>query len=130
MKLEKAKQNNDLVIVAGNGVNDKEMLNIFSYVNLPQNYKIPSNYEEAQLLLTNHPEIKKQIDKLPLRIIVVGDLIQNSSRDSESLMDFFQSNFSEQYKFIPNKSSINSHLVKNPEFSKEYNFEEICTLIN
>ena len=143
MKLAKAKKNKDLVIVAGNDDNDKEMLNIFSYVNLPPNYKIPSNKEEAQLLITQYPEIKNQIDQLPLRIIVVGDLIQNSSSDSESLMNFFQSNFSEQYKFIPNtenyqsnyylkaiKSSINSYLVINPIFSKEYNFEEISALMN
>ncbi len=142
MKIEKAKQNNDLVIVAGNDVNDIEMLNIFSYVSLPKNVKIPSNYEEAQLLLTNHPEKIEEIAKLPLRIIVVGDLKQKLKEKHKSLMEFFEINFPEQYIFTPEtithdnhnylkaiKSSILSYAKENPKFANEFSDKEINALL-
>lgn len=137
MKIEKAKRNNDLIIVAGNDINDIEMLNIFSYINLPQNVKIPSNREEAQLLLYNYPEKIDEIFNLPLRLIVVGNLIQKSNKNNRSLMEFFAENFPEQYKFVPEttshednnylkaiQSSIISYARENIEFANAFNDNE------
>ena len=115
MKLEKAKKNNDLIIVAGNDVNDIEMLNIFSYVNLPDNCKIPQNHQEAENLLRLYPEIKEEIEQLPLHIIVVGNTLEDTKY--KSLFDFFKVNFYKQYTFAFDTltSSFNHYLnaIKN-----------------
>lgn len=97
MKLEKAKKNNDLIIVAGNDVNDIEMLNIFSYVNLPDNCTIPQNPQEAKNLLRLYPEIKEEIEQLPLHIIVVGNTLEYTKY--ASLLYFFKVHFYKQYTF-------------------------------
>lgn len=68
-QLKLAKENDDFIIAAGNEYNDKEMLNIFSYVELPKNTKIPVRKEDISPLLEQHPSVKKEIEELPLKII-------------------------------------------------------------
>lgn len=72
--LKEAKEKDDLVIVSGDGTNDRSFLNIYSYVDLPKDTKIPQTIQASENLLKTMPEIKKQISELPLKIIIMeGD---------------------------------------------------------
>lgn len=74
ISLKEAKENNDLVIVSGDGTNDRSFLNIYSYIELPKGTKIPQTAKESESLLASMPDIKKQISDLPVKIIIMeGD---------------------------------------------------------
>ncbi len=77
-----ARQNNDLVIVAGDGSNDKVMLNPFLYLH-DEIMKCPEcalrGYSADRVgflceLTEKHPELKKALDDLPFYGVVVKDV--------------------------------------------------------
>ena len=65
--IKKAIQNNDFVLAAGDASNDKEMLNIFRYINYEG--KIPEIASDITPELV--AKLKPEIDKLPLKILFV-----------------------------------------------------------
>lgn len=80
--IKAAKQNNDLVIVAGDGSNDKVMLNPFLYLydelmKCPE-YEMRSygagNVGDSIKLMEKYPHLKKAFENLPFYGIVVKDV--------------------------------------------------------
>ncbi len=69
--IKEAKENDDLVIVSGDGTNDRSFLNIYSYIGLGNKIKIPKSIKESEKLLKEYPQIKEQIETLPLKIIIM-----------------------------------------------------------
>lgn len=65
------KDSNDLVIVAGNGENDKEMLDLLNYADLI-GLPVPKDGEERLKFLADKKYVDK-LCKLPLKAIIVGD---------------------------------------------------------
>ncbi len=65
--IKKAIQNDDFVVVAGDASNDKEMLNIFRYIN--SEGIIPQTAEEVTAQIA--AKAKPEIDKLPVKILFV-----------------------------------------------------------
>lgn len=66
-----ANKSNDLVIVAGDGSNDEEMLNPFNYVDII-GLPAPKNKQEAEKDLKDN-NYRKKLQELPLVSIIVGD---------------------------------------------------------
>lgn len=77
--VERAKKNNDLVLVSGDGANDFNMLNIFRYIDLdeylPENLKnknlSPSETMNVLMKRKDCAEIVRKIRELPITGIVV-----------------------------------------------------------
>ena len=119
IEVKKAKKNNDLVIVAGDGDNDKSFLNIFTYIKLPKDILIPQNIENAKKLLVNK-DIKKQIDNLPLKILTVEGDITN-----DKYYKYLAESFPNKYKYVKQdtKSGENSLFNSIKECIKNYKNE-------
>ena len=68
-------------------------LNIYSYVDLPKDTKIPQTIQASENLLKTMPEIKKQISELPLKIIIMeGDC------SKEEYFQYLTKTFPTKYK--------------------------------
>ncbi len=128
IEIKKAKKNNDLVIVAGDGDNDKSFLNIFTYIKLPKGMKIPQNIENAKEILKNN-DVKKQINDLPLKILTVeGDITK------DKFYQYLAKTFPDKYKYVKQdtksgenslfssiKGCIENYKRENKEFKKSLN---------
>lgn len=91
--VKKAQKEDDLVIVSGDGTNDRSFLNIYSYVDLPQGTKIPKTIKESEDILKTLPDVKKQISQLPLKIIIMeGDC------SKEEYYQYLTKTFPNKYK--------------------------------
>ena len=128
IEVKKAKRNNDLVIVAGDGDNDKSFLNIFTYIKLPKGMTIPQDIENAKKILSNK-DIKKQIDELPLKILTVEGDITN-----DKYYKYLMETFPNKYKYVKQdtksgenslfqtiKDCIENYKHENKEFKKSLN---------
>ena len=137
IELKKAKKNNDLVIVAGDGDNDKSFLNIFTYIKLPKNSKIPQDIENAKNLLKNK-EIKNQIDALPIKILTVEGEVTK-----DDYYKYLLETFPNKYKYVKQdkktgentlfntiKESIESYKKENKYFKKSLNRKIIKNKLN
>lgn len=72
--IKKAQKEDDLIIVSGDGTNDRSFLNIYSYIDIPEDEKIPKSKIESENLLAKYPKLKQKIDNLPLKVIIMeGD---------------------------------------------------------
>lgn len=85
-ELERAKEENDIVIVAGDGKNDKEMLNPLNYLNLPKNINTYDT-DEVKCYLDTHLDKKAQLRLLPFAGIVIAD--KNKPKDDLPLKPEF-----------------------------------------
>ncbi len=85
LALEKAKRENDMVITAGDGSNDKEMLNPLNYMDIPKLDNDDLN--EIKKYFKNNPEKLKELKRLPFAgIICTGNPAnQVSNYDKEKL---------------------------------------------
>lgn len=124
--LKEAKEKDDLVIVSGDGTNDRSFLNIYSYIELPKGTKIPKTAEESEKLLKTMPDIKKQISDLPLNIIIMeGDC------SKEEYYKYLVKTFPNKYKtgkqalkigeaplFDNIEKSIEEYKVNNKKYAK------------
>lgn len=98
--LKNAERDNDFVIAAGDSTNDKAMINIFSYIELPGDLKHPTR---AQDLTPEHIQAVRAI-KLPLKIFFIRPdekQIQKNARMAE-LYEFMK----EQERLFPDKVKI------------------------
>ena len=107
IEVKKAKKNNDLVIVAGDGNNDKSFLNIFTYIKLPKGMKIPQDIENAKKMLKNN-DVKKQIDDLPLKILTVEGDITN-----DKYYKYLVETFPNKYKHVKQETISNKNSLFN-----------------
>ena len=76
--LEKMKKNNDLLIVAGDDVNDREILNPLNYLNLPADVDT-LNIKQVKNYFDKNPEKLKELKNLPLVSLVFMDSPENFS---------------------------------------------------
>ena len=135
--VKKAKEKNDFVIVSGDGTNDRSFLNIYSYIDLPKDTKIPTTIEASENILKTMPNIKKQIIDLPLKIIIMeGDC------SKEDYYKYLIKTFPEKYKtgkqavkigenplFDNVEKSINEYKKINKTFSKNFKNNKINKII-
>lgn len=86
--VKKAIQNNDLVIVSGDGINDFEMLNPLNYIeDLPSEVKLKISQmapEDAIKYIENSP-VAEQLKKLPF----IGIVIKNDNNNLDKLFKIF-----------------------------------------
>lgn len=127
-QLKLAKKNNDLVIAAGNQHNDNEMLNIFNYLDLPEDTKIPHKKKDISLFFEKFPNAQKQIQELPLKIIFFnGD--NKHSRNNKEFYDEIHRLFPDKFETVEHKvgenvflktikSSIKTYAQKTGKFRK------------
>ncbi len=85
-ELEHAKEENDIVVVAGDGKNDKEMLNPLNYIDLPENID-KDNLDVLKDYFNTHLDKKAQLRLLPFAGIVIAD--ENKPKDKLSLKPDF-----------------------------------------
>lgn len=71
LQIQKAKKEGDLVIVAGDGKNDLEMLNPLSYISKKTKNLDISDPQRVKEFLDKQPDLKEKIKKLPLISIIV-----------------------------------------------------------
>lgn len=100
--LKNAVKNNDFVVVAGDADNDKEMLNIFSYIGMDHKPKRAGDITPEVLQHT-----KSDIDKLPIKILFIKPMLEELALYDDpdkikQLYEFMQ----EQQKFFPDKVQI------------------------
>lgn len=100
LALKKAIKNNDLIIVAGNDSNDKEMLNIFNYMQNPSKKQVPTRAEDITQEFFN--KIKSEIEPLPIKILFIKPSKTENSQSKLSLYEFIK----KQAKFFPDKVMI------------------------
>jgi len=93
--LKRAIKENDLIIVAGDSSNDREMLNIFRYLDTSKyedfpvkswshsQNKLKDQLQQAFEYLKTNAELRREIDKLPIVSIIV-----NNGRDNDALAAF------------------------------------------
>ncbi len=93
--LKAAIKENDFVIVAGNAMNDREMLNLFNYIGEPR-------IDEVRKISTQGlPDMIEAIRKLPIGVVFVnGSATDNKSQ--QELLAFME----EQRKLFPEKVMI------------------------
>ena len=126
MAIKEAKEKDDLVIVSGDGPNDRSFLNIYSYIELPKGTKIPKTVEESENLLKSMPDIKKQISDLPLKIIIMEGVCSK-----EEYYQYLVKKFPNKYKtgkqalkigeaplFDNIQSSIEEYKISNPKYAE------------
>lgn len=159
--LQNAMKNNDLVIVAGDASNDKEMLNIFNYIDTSKYKDFPieiwsdkadefkKQIQNVFEYLETSPQLKKEIDDLPLISIIVDNEKNDRHDKLASLKEFLPKlNHDGIIKFVkinaeskeePStllkgiKTAIQSYTKQNPDFSNaliEYLSPEINKEIN
>lgn len=128
LALKHAVINDDLVIAAGNDTNDLKMLNIFRYVELPKDKKIPRTAQDVEFLIKEHPSVKSNIEKLPIKLIFIKSDLNSLGENFafvESLAKYFPNNFTiiEKSTLGKNnhfadtiKGTIKSYALKNKNF--------------
>lgn len=111
LALKDAIKNNDFVIAAGNHSNDKEMVNIFKYVTLPDGLKTPSRVED---ITEEHIKaVKAEIENLPLKIL----FIKPDANEEERLIKLYEF-VKKQKELFPDKIEI----VEQTKLNGENNF--------
>ena len=107
-----AQSQNDFVIVAGNAVNDKELLNLFNYIGEPKINaveKIPADGLETMI---------EQIKKLPLGVVFVEAPEEKMSGEKLKMKEFMEA----QQKLFPDKVRI----IKQAGEKGENNLVQAC----
>lgn len=94
--IEQAKKEGGLVIAMGNDVNDFTMLNPLTYV-LPAGMKLPDNEKDACKLLRENPQLKDDIEALPLRLSLIGKDMQYNRPEMYKMFKFFAQTFPDQF---------------------------------
>lgn len=94
--IEQAKKEGGLVIAMGNDVNDFTMLNPLTYV-LPAGMKLPDNEKDACKLLRENPQLKDDIEALPLRLSLIGKDMQYNRPEMYKMFKFFAQEFPDQF---------------------------------
>lgn len=133
--------NNDLVITAGDGSNDFEMLNPANYIKLPSDLKRRNQTEHFVddpktflKILQERPELKKQFDALPFLAIVIEG--KNAlPKQLKALVDSYAIGnnpkilkVKEGHLFEGVVESTLKYLSKNPEFASNVDLELVNSL--
>ena len=100
LALKKAIKNDDLIIVAGNDSNDKEMLNLFNYIQNTSLKSVPKRAEDITLEYLKN--IKSEIEALPIKILFIKPSKTENNQSKLSLYEFIK----KQAKFFPDKVMI------------------------
>ena len=114
--LQTAIQNNDFIVIAGDASNDKEMLNIFNYIKMPNNKKIPT--KASEITFDYILQTKKEIDALPIKLLFIKPTqLNNNDAGKLELYSFMQ----KQANLFPEKVSIVDETILHGEnnFLKE-----------
>lgn len=127
-----AKQNDDLVVVAGDGSNDEVMLNPFLY--LEEELKKNKDFPQITYFLNNpskmvekmreYPELKKAFDELPFYGVVVKDA--DGSSDLQNLITALGTGENKkiiavEYGHLQDgiKEAIRLYAEKNPKYKEK-----------